>query len=317
MQRVVGLLMNKYLTIVFLLISTALLVFAKFSFRELFILFRQKNSRALTLAIEGLNEIYTSKTNKVLDNLDVMLSMTKINLTPLEYISINLLISSVASIIGFFLNNLVLSVVIFVAVNILSFQTLKHIYYKELRKLDRDLNLSMSLITNSYTQSENFIKAIKSNIYKLPESVKEVFMDFLVQVEMVNPDLKKGVFKLRREFQNIHFKKWCDFIVHCLDDRDYIKVLPAVVKEMAEERDNQNKLDSIVNEVYKENVQLLIIAALTPFLLKIVFPEMLVFLLNTTMGKIIIALNYLLITFSLGEVLTIKEPSSVSREFYE
>ena len=142
-------------------------------------------------------------------------------------------------------------------------------------------------------------------------------MDFLVQVEMVNPDIKKGVFELRREFKNIYFKKWCDLIIHCLDDRDYIKVLPAVVKEMANERENQNKLNSIVNDVYKENLQLLIIAAITPLILKLVFPEMLVYLLDTAIGKIIISINYLVITLSIGSILTVYKPNSVKKELYE
>jgi len=94
-------------------------------------------------------------------------------------------------------------------------------------------------------------------------------------------------------------------------------VLPAVVKEMANERENQNKLNSIVNDVYKENLQLLIIAAITPLILKLVFPEMLVYLLDTAIGKIIISINYLVITLSIGSILTVYKPNSVKKELYE
>ena len=86
---------------------------------------------------------------------------------------------------------------------------------------------------------------------------------------------------------------------------------------MANERENQNKLNSIVNDVYKENLQLLIIAAITPLILKLVFPEMLVYLLDTAIGKIIISINYLVITLSIGSILTVYKPNSVKKELYE
>ncbi len=309
--------MSKYLYLIFVLISISFLTFTRFSFKELYSLIRQKNLRAITLALDRLSYKYPKKVNGLLDELDEMLRMKNINMTSSEYILINIVLSILLSSFGYLLENPMLIIVIFFSVNILAYQTLKHSYYKEIWKINKDLNLTMSLITNSYMQKNNLLKAIKSNIYKLPESIKGVFMDFLVQVEMVNPDIKKGVFELRREFKNIYFKKWCDLIIHCLDDRDYIKVLPAVVKEMANERENQNKLNSIVNDVYKENLQLLIIAAITPLILKLVFPEMLVYLLDTAIGKIIISINYLVITLSIGSILTVYKPNSVKKELYE
>jgi len=188
--------MSKYLYLIFVLISISFLTFTRFSFKELYSLIRQKNLRAITLALDRLSYKYPKKVNGLLDELDEMLRMKNINMTSSEYILINIVLSILLSSFGYLLENPMLIIVIFFSVNILAYQTLMHSYYKEIWKINKDLNLTMSLITNSYMQKNNLLKAIKSNIYKLPESIKGVFMDFLVQVEMVNPDIKKGYLSL-------------------------------------------------------------------------------------------------------------------------
>lgn len=306
--------MSKYYFFNFFLIGIAFLSLAGFSVKEINYLYRKRNIKALKIISIKLRNNNSGKIDKFLNNTKKMLHIISLDISFREYVTWSLIMSTSIAFIGILLDNLLLTFLLFLSANILTQQYLKHIYYKELRKIQKDLNLGLSLITNSYLENNNFIKAVKSNIYKLPGRIKEGFSDFLVQVEMVNPDIKKGVLRLKERFDNRYFKRWSDLVIHCIDDRDYIKVLPAVVNEMANEREDQSKYDSIVNEVYKENIQLLVITALTPFILKIVFPEMLAYLLYTVFGKIIIAVSYFLLAVTLGKILTINKPISINKE---
>ncbi|MFP4456402.1 MAG: hypothetical protein ACLFPS_01965 [Clostridia bacterium] len=306
--------MSKYYFFNFLLLSIAFLSLVRISVNDIYSIYKEKNRKALRIILARLGGVKSNKVNKFSINTENMLNIMGIDISLSEYISILFILSVLAAFLGVLIDNLLLALLLFISTNFLLHQYLKNKYYKKSREIQKDLNLGLSLITNSYLESNNLIRAIKSNIYKMPESVKEVFSDFLVQVEMVDPDIKKGVLRLKNKFNDEYFIRWCDLAIHCINDRDYIKVLPAVVNEMAIERENQSKHDSLVNEVYKENLQLLIITALTPFILKIIFPEMLVYLLNTAVGKIIIAVSYFLLAITLGKILTINKPININKE---
>ncbi len=306
--------MSKYYFFNFLLLSIAFLSLVRISVNDIYSIYKEKNRKALRIILARLGGSQSNKVNKFSINTENMLNIMGIDISLSEYISILFILSVLAAFLGVLIDNLLLALLLFISTNFLLHQYLKNKYYKKSREIQKDLNLGLSLITNSYLESNNLIRAIKSNIYKMPESVKEVFSDFLVQVEMVDPDIKKGVLRLKNKFNDEYFIRWCDLAIHCINDRDYIKVLPAVVNEMAIERENQSKHDSLVNEVYKENLQLLIITALTPFILKIIFPEMLVYLLNTAVGKIIIAVSYFLLAITLGKILTINKPININKE---
>lgn len=288
--------------------SIAFLAITKFSLIEIKDLFKFKNKIVFKNAIDRLSEKDSKKVNSFVHMIDEMLDVLGSGLIYSDYALISIIVGFCFGVVGVLLKNIMLAIMLFVSSQVLCFQILKYCYYRKTNFINKNLNLALSLITNTYLQNHDLIKSIKSNTYKLPESIREVFVDFLVRIEMVDPDIEKGVEILKGKINNVHFKRWCDLVIQCVNDRDYIKVLPAVVAEMANERERWNEYENIVNEAYKESLQLLVITALTPFMLKIIFPELLYYLLNTFFGKLILSFSYTVTLVIFGKVLVMNKP---------
>ncbi len=181
-------------------------------------------------------------------------------------------------------------------------------YYKHLHKVNIDLNFSLSLITSSYVKNHDLIKSIRTNLHRMPGEIKEVFSDFLVRAEIIDSDLIKGVKELKKGINNYYFTRWCDILIQCVDDRDYIEVLPAVVSEMNEINKNAKNFELMVEKTYKDFFQLVLITAITPLMLRVTFPEMYITLMYTSVGKFIVAMVISVLLVTSSKVLIVNKP---------
>ncbi len=263
-----------------------------------------RNSKSLrTLKQNGVLSFYLLKIEESLQILGYQISWK-------HYLLYSLIVAVAVFTLTIFLTNIYLAFSLTVGIQFLSYAVLQYRAHLEERRQFKDLNLALSLLTNAYLENPDLLSVIKGSLTRMPERVDGIFTDFVIHVEMVDPDLEKGVMQLKQEVNNQYFQRYCDVLLQCLRDRDYIRVLPAIVSEMTEARNNMEEFEETLEDIFKENVQLLLVTAVTPIFINYIFPAFTPYLRDTFFGQFIVALSYLLLSITAGIVLLVRRPPS-------
>lgn len=178
-----------------------------------------------------------------------------------RYIRISALFSLGGIIMGMLLNNLILSVVLatgmfFVPLQYLSFRQTAYI-----QLLNEQMESALSLITNSYLQSGDIIKAVKDNLHRIEQPFHNLFAEFVAEKTFVDSNMVKNIRKLKRNLDNGFFHEWCDTLILCQNDRELMYVLPTIVEKMSDISIDVNPsielalncFDSVVNVLVYNN----------------------------------------------------------------
>ena len=180
--------------------------------------------------------------------------------------------------IGVVLKNPALSIVLFFGL----FWT-PNVYFKLAgvgysKAIDDTIEAAMSIITNSYLQSEDLKSAILENIGRIDNPLKSVFREFLAETGFVDASITKAIFRMKLKVDNLYFGDWCDILVQCQDDRELKYVLPSIVSKLNSVKRIQVELDNMMFDIYKEYIIVVGIVVLN-------FPLMM--LLNAEWGHIL------------------------------
>lgn len=179
-------------------------------------------------------------------------------------------------------------------------------FYK--KQLNNDLETALSVITNSYIRCENIITAIEENVMYLPPPINDVFRVFLTQTKLINSNIKYALEGLKSKVDNDVYREWLDAVIACQSDKNLKSTLPAIVAKLSNTRIVSADLDHKMYEPMKEFVTMVILVVINiPMLyfLKIEWFNMLVY---HPIGKTILAFTFLVIFYSLANVIKISKP---------
>ena len=130
-----------------------------------------------------------------------------------------------------------------------------YIRYSEVRykkRLCDELEVALSVITSSYTRTDNLLQSVEENLTYLNEPVKSAFSRFVNQVKYVDANLHNGIRGLKASINNPVFHDWCDILLLCASDRTYKQSLTPVVEQFNDNRSLQNALETIIQMPVRE-----------------------------------------------------------------
>ncbi|MBQ7444556.1 MAG: hypothetical protein IJS71_01265 [Clostridia bacterium] len=160
------------------------------------------------------------------------------------------------------------------------------------RRVKDQLETTLSIITNSYIRTEDFVGSVRENIPVMKQPIRSVFEGFIKDVTLITPDIDAALMNLRGKVDNAVFREWCDGIRACLEDRSLKDTLLSTVSKYTDIRLINNELKTIVQEPRKEYF---IMAAMTlaniPFL-RIINRSWYEALVSTIPGKVAIAVVF-------------------------
>ena len=154
---------------------------------------------------------------------------------------------------------------------------------------DVELETALSIISNTYLRNENIQIAVSENLTYLKHPVSGMFRAFLGDASIVNT--KFALRKLREKSQNEVFHEWCDAVIQCQDDKTMKDILLPIVDKLAEIRQVNNELTTIVQNARAEYYAM---AGLLIGILPILFfmqKDLFDVLIYTTGGKAILGVN--------------------------
>ncbi|BCJ98402.1 type II secretion system F family protein [Anaerocolumna chitinilytica] len=222
-------------------------------------------------------------------------------------------LSIVGMLFGLTLSNFFIVPVLCAGLCTVPFIYIKYLGIRLKKQQNEELETALSIITSSYIRSENIVTAIEENKDYLNHPVKEVFQQFVLQANLVNPDVKVLLYNMKMQIDNTVFEEWCDAVVACQDDGALKTTLLPIVKKLSNIRLVSVRLDAMLYAPVKEFITMvLLIVANVPLMYFInrTWFEILVF---HTAGKLVLALCATVIFISTINVIRISKPIEYKR----
>ena len=153
-----------------------------------------------------------------------------------------------------------------------------------------ELETAMSLVTTSYMRCQDIPSSFKENIEYFRSPVKEAFSAFTMRIQNIDPDIKRAIRELKRQFPYRIFGEWCDELIMCSTDRSKSDMLPRTVSRMTDERLVNLEIAPLLSSARKEFFTMAIMVLLNFPLLKILNEEWFSVMTDTIQGKIVTSL---------------------------
>ena len=184
-------------------------------------------------------------------------------------------------------------------------------FYK--KQLNAELETALSIITTSYLRSENFILAVQENVAYLNPPVCDVFKSFLAQTNLINGNLQLALENIKYRIASEVYREWIDAVIACQDDKTLKTTLTPIISKLSDMRMVSAELDILLYEPMKEFITMAILLIgnipLIYFLNKSWYDT----LMNTVVGKGVLALSAFAIFISLAAVIRLTRPIEYKR----
>ena len=177
--------------------------------------------------------------------------------------------------------------VTFAAVPFIYLKKALSIYEKQVKA---DLETALSIITTSYTRNDNIIIAVRENIGYLKPPIKGLFESFLTETESINPDIRVAIAHLKEKISDTIFEEWCDTLIACQNDRTLKDTLMPVVSKLTDVRLVNNSLKTMLENARREYYTMVIMVVANIPILYCINKDWYSALMNTTVGKIVLAI---------------------------
>jgi len=200
----------------------------------------------------------------------------------------------------------------------IGFMMLPFIYVKVLgfrlkKLLNQELESTLSIITTSYSRSEDIIDAVEENLSYINPPIKDVFQSFLIEANLINPDIKKLLKKMKDKIDNDVFKEWCDALIACQDNSKLKSTLLPIVKKLSTVRTVSARLDAMLYEPVKEFMTMAFMVILNIPLMYFLNKEWFHILVFTNSGKVTLSICAIVIFISVFSVIKITRPIEYKR----
>lgn len=216
-------------------------------------------------------------------------------------------LSMILFVVGVFIamtmKNTYLIPVLAVGFALLPFYYVKFTAGRHKRQINMELETALSIITTSYLRGKNtIIRAIEENQPYLNPPVAEVFRNFLLQVKLINSNLKEALDQMKLGVDNTVFHEWVDAVIACQDDYNLKSTLPPIVAKLSDMRVVSTELDLLLTEPVKEYITMVVLLLGSIPLMYFLNASWYETLMFTEFGKILLAICGVVIFISVAAV---------------
>lgn len=223
----------------------------------------------------------------------------------------SVLLAVLGVIVGLVLDNVFVSLVLVPIMAVLpliviNFRTLQYI-----RKTAEGAQTAMTVVTNAYRMSGDFITAVRDSLPNLQQPMLGIFRTFLSDVEMIDPNVTHAIRKIRGKVRNRYWRSWCDTLIECQADRALREVLNTILKRFSMMQRLQMELDTMVRSNYIYFITEVLLVVLVPVLIGCIIPDFISLLFGTLPGKITLAVAILALFLSTLKTFQVNRPLDV------
>ena len=165
---------------------------------------------------------------------------------------------------------------------------------------------SMTMLSNSYISTEDFIQSVQENLDNL--SYKAPFQAFLTYVTYMDSDVRRGLRRMEEQVGNPYFSQWIDALVMAQDDRSLKYVCVSVVDSMHDVITAQQESDAAMFAVWRDYLLTLVLIFSVPLVFRFLMVEAYVTLTTSVVGQGLFLLLLAAVIYSVLRALKINTP---------
>lgn len=228
-------------------------------------------------------------------------------------LAISVVLMIVGCMVAVIIDNLFLIPVLAVTFAMIPFAYLKKTISLYEKHVKEDLETALSIITTSYVRNDNIINAVKENIRYLKPPIKGIFESFLAETSSITPDIKVAILHLKEKISDSIFEEWCDVLLSCQNDRTLKDTLMPVVSKLTDVRLVNNSLKTMLDNARREYYTMVIMVVANIPILYLINKDWYNALMNTTLGKVVLAICALVIFITAMRLNKITKPVEYKR----
>jgi len=212
------------------------------------------------------------------------------------------------------MDNYMLVPVLAAGFSLLPFYYVKFTAGKYKKQINTELETALSVVTTSYLRNKNtIIRAIEENLPYLNPPVSEVFKDFLMQTKLINSNTREALSGMKAGIDSLVFHEWVDAVAACQEDYNLKSTLPPIVAKLSDMRVVGAELDLLLFEPVKEYITMVILLAGSIPLMYFLNKSWYDTLMNTILGKSLLAVCCTVIFISVAAVVKHTRPIEYKR----
>ncbi len=228
-------------------------------------------------------------------------------------LAISVVLMIVGCMVAVIIDNLFLIPVLAVTFAMIPFAYLKKTISLYEKHVKEDLETALSIITTSYVRNDNIINAVSENIRYLKPPIKGIFESFLAETSSITPDIKVAILHLKEKISDSIFEEWCDVLLSCQNDRTLKDTLMPVVSKLSDVRLVNNSLKTMLDNARREYYTMVVMVVANIPILYLINKDWYNALMNTTLGKVVLAICALVIFITAMRLNKITKPVEYKR----
>ena len=271
-------------------------------------------TKTITSILNARKEIITgkklSKFEKFKANAEEVLRLSNTKMTWEQFELLDVLCIAVGVVIGLIFNNVILSVIMGGIMAYMPLVVLKMKQHKYSVYLNEQLQSALNTVTTAYLKNDDINLAVKENLHRIDEPLNTIFREFIAMNTFIDSDIVKNIKIMKEKINNGYFHEWCDYLMLSQKDRNMKYVLLTIVSEISEAKNMQQELNTAMFNIYKEFAM---VAGLVIFIVpgvKLLNTDWYGYLVNTGVGKFVVALSYLVTFLSFIHVVKVTQPTN-------
>ena len=244
-----------------------------------------------------------SKFEKFKANAEEVLRLSNTKMTWEQFELLDVLCIAVGVVIGLIFNNIILSVIMGGIMAYMPLVVLKMKQHKYSVYLNEQLQSALNTVTTAYLKNDDINLAVKENLHRIDEPLNTIFREFIAMNTFIDSDIVKNI-------NNGYFREWCDYLMLSQKDRNMKYVLLTIVSEISEAKNMQQELNTAMFNIYKEFAMVAGLVILSVPGIKLLNADWYGYLVNTGVGKFVVALSYLVTFLSFIHVVKVIQPTN-------
>ena len=259
---------------------------------------RKKENRILIRIMEFRSKVY------------LLLLATDSKLTVKKYFQISALLFVIGIAVGVFYSNILICIVLGFGLPFFQYQMLLQRNHNVVRDHNEKLEIYMSIVTNSYMQSEDIESAISDSYSRMDsrEAAARPFEAFIGQ-SAGNADIKQCILDMKQDIDNEHFHQWCDKLVICRDNSKLKYVLPYVINRMRRKRTLDSETVTICHSNFRDFMIACIITLVMTLIVPMFNPTWKSIVSHTAIGKAATAFVIVIVLIATAYVVRVNRPA--------
>lgn len=176
---------------------------------------------------------------------------------------ISLICAGVGAVIAVYLRSYMLLPILAGGLGLLPMWLIKFKLFRYRLRMQNELSVVLSMVTNSYIRNENIVEAVSENLTYMNEPCKSIFQSFVYASRQVNPNPQKNIDELKQKIDNDIFKLWCDSLRICQNDINQKASLNAIVEQFATEKELYNMLSTEISAPMRTFITIALISGVS------------------------------------------------------